>query len=468
MSIRTTLFLAMIVALLGAVYVFRDNVKAPEDTSEHPKLVSISADDVVKIDLTTGGTALTLEKKDGLWLVTSPYKGLASTKSVKALVNQLTGMQADRVVNEGSTAGVLKQYGLDKPQLTLTLHAKDGKTSDTVAFGLRAPSESGWYARVNGKGSVLLGGNAIAADILRAAPGWRESGPLPIDTTNIDRLAAKGDGVDLEVSKEKDKESWVMARPRASKADGMAITTWLTRLQSVSVDKFFDTMSPTDPNLKATYTLQIWNKDQRDPMTLTIGAKTTGGWYAMRSAAGTHDVFLLPDDKRAMVGIEPSELADKHLFPDFDMAKAARAEVHEAAAGDAAAEKATDSGQWSFSKPAAMKDELGKVPALLYTLKDLKYEHRVTDPKELAAARASLVSPKARFTVADDKGAALATLVVGGETPSMRRWVQTTGPDIYTADASFANDWKANIEAVKNSASPVGAPSGAPSASTGP
>lgn len=458
MSIRNTLILAVIVALLGTLYFFGEKVKAPEEDLEHPKLVSIKPDDVIAVDLTTGGSTLTLEKKDGVWVITAPFKGLAGTKNVQNLVNQLADMQADRIVNEDSTAGILKQYGLDKPQVVFRLHLKDTQATPTVAFGIRAPSETGWYARVNGAGPVLLAGNAIAADILRGPQGWRERAPLLVDSAVIDRVATSGDGGEVELGKAKDKPEWSLSKPRASKADAMAVNQWLVTLQGVEVKTFFDQMKPDDPKLAPTHTLKLWNKDQRDPMTVTVGEKTEGGWYAVRAAGGIREVFLLPEGRLSALKIVPAEVASKNLFPDLDVEKAAKAKVIEAEAGEARAEKSN--GLWSFTAPAARKDELGKVTALLYTLKDLKYEHPVTDPKALAAARASMASPKAVFEIADDKGASLATLTVGAEAPNQRRYVRAGTEEIYTADASFANDWKANILAIKNTAS-----SASPSAS---
>ena len=457
MSIRTTLILAVIVALLGALYYFGDKVKAPDEDTQHPKLVSVKADDVTSIDVTTGGTTLTLEKKNGLWFVTAPYKGFAATHNVQNVVNQLADMQADRIVNEDSTAGILKQYGLDKPQFTVRLHLKDSKTTPTVAFGIRAPSETGWYARSNDTGPVLLAGNGIAADILRGPQGWREGAPLFVDNAKIHRVEASGGGIDLALAKEKDKPEWSMTKPRAAKADAMAINQWLLRLQGDEVKKFFDDVKPGDRRLEPTFTLKLWNKDEQDPMVVTVGEKTEGGWYALRSAAGTQEVFLLPDSKLTSLKIDPSEVADKHLFSELDINKADRAKVVETTAGTAEAQKSD--GIWSFSKPTTRKDDLGKVTALLYLLKDLKYEHRVTDPKELEAARASLATPLAVFEIADDKGVGLATLTVGGETPQHRRYVRTRGDDVYTADASFATDWKANIQAIQNSG-PAASPAG--------
>lgn len=456
MSIRTTLILAVVVALLGALYLFGEKVKAPDEDVEHPNLVSVKPDDVTAIDLTTGGTTLTLEKKEGVWLITTPFKGLAGTKNVQNLVSQLTAMQADRIVNEDSTTSIIKQYGLDKPQFVVRLHVKGDAAAPTVSFGIRAPSETGWYVRVNDTGPVLLAGNAIAADILRGPQAWRESAPLLVDNAVVDRVATSGAGVEVELGKAKDKPEWSMTKPRTSKADAMAVNQWLGRLQGVEVKKFFDEMKPDDPKLAPTYTLKLWNKDQRDPMVISVGEKTEGGWYAVRAVGGVREVFLLPEGKRSALDIEPTEVADKNLFPDLDVEKAARAKMTEAEAGEARAEK-TD-GTWSYIAPAARKDELGKVTALLYTLKDMKYEHKVTDPKMLAAAKSSLTSPKAVFEITDDKGTPMATLTVGGEAPNQRRFVHTRGDDIYTADAAFANDWKANILALKNTA-PVTSPS---------
>lgn len=462
MSIRSTLVMVVLVALLGSLYWFRDKVRAPEDDKERPALTStLKGADVSSVDLVVGGKSLSFEKKDGVWLVKAPYKGLAATKTVQNFVNALADMHADRIVTDDTSGKALEQYGLDKPQMKATLHGPDAKTLN-VAVGLRSPTETGWYMRVDDAGPVLLGGNAIAADILRQADTWREGAPLPVDAARIDRISASGDGKDVELSKAKDKAEWSMTKPVASRAEGASITAFLNKFQTVAVKKYFDDVPPDDKRLKALYTLKIWNEGDRDPAELVVGEKTEGGWYAARTVAGQRDVFLLPENQLATLELDATEIADKHLYAGLEVDKAAHVKIVDAVAGEASADKS--GGLWSFSKPAAAKDEMGKVTALLYTMKDLKYEHRVSDASALAAAKASLEKPGDRFEITDDKGTVLATLTVGGETPTHRRYVKTTGDNVYTADASFVNDWKTNIEAIRKGAAASPTTGASPSA----
>lgn len=461
MNVRSTVVLAVIVAVLGTLYLFREKVKAPDDDTGHPQMFTFKADDVASVEMTVNGKLMRADKKGSVWLLTQPITGLAASTDMQSFVSQLAEMSAERVVSEDVTNAALKQYGLDKPTFAVKLYLKSTKETPTATFGSRSPGGTGWYARVGDQGRVLLAPNTVTASLNKTTEQWREKAPLPIETAKVDRLVSNTGGVEIEVDKVKDKDEWAIEKPRKAKADAQSVTSFLSKLQGIRVTTFYDKMKPSDPQLKPTSTLKIWNKDERDPVTLTVGATTTGGVYAARSAAGQVEVFLLPATALASLKVDTSELADKHMF-DFEVEKVTKADMFQIDAGEAAAEKKGDT--WEFAKPAPRKDDMGKVTSLLYSLKGLKYERQVTDASELGKARAGLKKPFARFNVTGDKGRIIATLVVGGEAPQSRRYVTGLSADVYVTDAAFANDWKANIVAVKN-ASP--SPAAAASASRG-
>lgn len=462
MSIRSTIVMAIIVAILGTLYVFRDKVKPADEDPEHPKVLSVKADDVAGLDLTSNGKPLTVDKGAGdVWLIQKPFKGLGASRDIQNFVNQLCEMKAERVVQDDVPKAGFKQFGLDKPTFVVKLRLKGSKDTPTIEFGNRAPSDTGYYTRVGDQDKVLLAGNTVMMNITKPLDGWREKAPLPVDSAKVDRIVASGEGIDLEVNKVKDKDEWTMEKPRKGKADAPSMSAWLMKLQGIQVTQFVDDVKGDDPRLKPTYTFQMWNKGERDPMTVVIGAHAGNGYYAMRTVDGESEVFMLPDAAKINFKVDAASLADKHMF-DFDVDKVARVDLMQSDAGEASAQKKEST--WEYTKPAAKKDDLAKVTTLLYALKALKYERKVTDRSELAKAQPGLKAPMARFELFDAAGKPIARVVVGGEAPQGRRYLLASGNDVYVADAGFANEWKANILAVKSAASPAPGPSGTPSA----
>lgn len=454
MNIRNLVVMTLVLAALATLYHFREKVAAPaEEDLKRPQLTQFKVDDVTGLDCIINDKPVKMEKQDGAWYVTAPYHGLASKKDTEVVLNALADLKADRVVVEdGGTAANLKQYGLDKPKASFVVHLKGSKETPTLLVGARAPSEAGWYAMQPGHPRVVLSGNSLTFAFVKQPTDWREKSPLGFEPDQVDRVSVDAGAYQLQLEKAKGTEQWSMTKPRAAKAETTEVNKLFNQVRGQMATKFFDDVKPDDPRLKPTLTLKVWGKDARDPQELKVGQATTGGFYCLRGTK-VPEVFLLPEAAIKAFQPEVSLLSDHHLL-DFAVDKPARVEVFQEEAGGATAERkksapeATD-GTWSFTKPADQKDDMGRVTALVYSLRDLKYEARVTEEAKIKEATASFGKPFARFEVFDDKGTRVAGLEVGGQAGRQRRWVRVLGgTDIYIADTSFANDWKANIKAL--------------------
>lgn len=476
LNLRSLVAMTLIMAALAALYHFREKVAAPTDEDiKRPQLTQFKVEDVTGLDCTVDDKPVKMEKQDGVWHVTAPYHGLASKKDVDAVLGPLADLKADRVVVEdGGTAANLKQYGLDKAKATFVVHLKDSKDAPTLLIGARAPSETGWYAMQPGNPRVVLAANSLAFAFVKQPADWRDKSPLSFEADQVDRVAVEGGSYALQLDKAKGTENWSLVKPKAAKAEGMEVNKLLESIKAVQAVRFVDDVKPDDPRLKPTLTLKVWGKDARDAQELRVGEATQGGRYAIRGTK-VPEVFILPETALKVLQPDPLALLDHHLF-DLAPEKVARAEMFQEEAGSASAEKKTASpgstdGTWSFTKPADQRDEMGRVTALVYSLKGLKYEARVTDEARLKEATATFAKPFARFELLDEKGTRLAALEVGGQAGRQRRWVRVTGaPEVYIADASFAQDWKASIRALAPSPQPSGAPasSASPAASAAP
>ena len=84
-------------------------------------VLSFARDDADKIEITRDGRTSTLVKQGNTWQITAPTEGPADGEAVKAILADLSGLRARKVVAVSKDA----QYGLAEPQVTVKVHVKD-------------------------------------------------------------------------------------------------------------------------------------------------------------------------------------------------------------------------------------------------------------------------------------------------------------------------------------------------------
>lgn len=466
MNFRGTIILAVVLGLLWGVWHFQDKIAAPTDEElEKPQLTEFKADDVASLEITAGGgKKVVISKEDGAWYVTAPYHGLASQTDVTSVLTQFSNMKADRIVSDSVAPAALKQYGLDKPKATFVAHLKGSKDAPAVVIGNRTPNDAGWYVRQPDKDRVVLGGNTLTFAVNKKPEDWRERAPLAFDAEKVDRVAVTGPRISLMANKDKDGK-WTLEKPHKIGGDDAEIRKYLGAVKALQVRRFPADVTPKDARLKRIYVLKVWEKGDRDPHELIVGRRSAAdkGYFAMRTGKAP-EVIVLPDNVVKTLAVDAAQLADHHLFA-FEVDKVEKAAVFQSQSGAATAEK--KAGTWNWLQPVPQQDNMGKLTALAYSLKELKYMQPVTDEDERAKAAASLKKPYARFELSDAGGKRVAFLLVGGKAVGAgMRYVQGLEKKaIFVADGRFADDWKANIAALKK---PAPSASATPAASASP
>ena len=66
------------------------------------------------------------EAEEKTWNITSPVEKEADLPTVEFLLDQLTGLKSDRVIT--TSPSQISEYGLEKPEITLEIQLKEGKT----------------------------------------------------------------------------------------------------------------------------------------------------------------------------------------------------------------------------------------------------------------------------------------------------------------------------------------------------
>ena len=479
---RTTVWLAGSLVILGGLYASFDKVSGPTDEElRSPQLAQYKAEQVIGVDLVSKDETIRLVKVDAGWQLASPLKATAAGPDVEMAVSSLSTLKADRVVDEKVTEPALRQYGLEKPATRVVVHLKDSQETPTLDIGDRTPNDTGYYLHQAKGDAVYVGGNSLTPFLLKKGQDWRNRAPITYDTEKVERFEVKGPGVHFEATREKGATTWTFTQPSARRGETAEITRYLDGIKGAPIRTLFDQMAASDPKLKAVYTVKVWQQGIYEPVTLTLGANVSGqdGCYAVRGDA-LHEVFLYPRPSLEALAPDFSQLTEHKLF-ELDVNKAAQAEIQLAGCAPITATKEKDGTLWAFNTPVKRSDELGKLTALAYSLQAQKYVSQVLKADQLAKATATFTHPQGVFTLRDASGATLAALEVGGNAPGQNVfYVRKRGSqEIYLAEAGYLNDWrsiekglhekapgdhKATSSSAPAAASPAASPAPSPSA----
>lgn len=239
MRFRGTLILLLICAALGA-YVYFYEIKGGErrekEKQETNRLWKIESATVQQIDLITPQEHITaVRKSDKEWKITAPRAVDADSDELNRIAGSAAEITRESVLEEN--AKDLARFGLEPPQLTLKVKAKDGKEFE-VRYGENNPTGNSTYAIVAGSRDVVLVASYTASSFRKKLEDLRNRSVLNFEqyeTNSLDLLSDKGS---VQLAKENDKW-WFRGKERWA-ADSAAVSGLLSTLSSTRVKEFFD------------------------------------------------------------------------------------------------------------------------------------------------------------------------------------------------------------------------------------
>ena len=190
---RRSAWVALILVALVAgviVYLQQDEKAVREEAKTFPTLPTRYLFDPadgepnrIRLETTaTGGVVEVALNMQGQWEVVLPFGGLASQGDVGALLTTLTTLRSVKEV-EGLTPSDL---GLEPPTYVLTVILKSGG-KHVLEIGDKTPSESGYYARLDGKRLLVANLSSIEGlTLLADNPPYQVTptpSPLPVTST---------------------------------------------------------------------------------------------------------------------------------------------------------------------------------------------------------------------------------------------------------------------------------------------
>lgn len=122
-------------------------------------IVDLNADSVTKISWTSGGKTLTYEKTDDTWQQSDDAAFPVDQEKLQELLQRFAPLNAGFEISDVQD---YSQYGLDAPEVTVTLTTTEGDT--VVKFGNFSTMDSKRYVTL-GDGTVYLIADDVAGDL---------------------------------------------------------------------------------------------------------------------------------------------------------------------------------------------------------------------------------------------------------------------------------------------------------------
>ncbi len=239
MQIRGLLIAVVLLAVLGGAVYWSNKREASGDkkpADAGPKILSLAEDDIREIRLARTGSAATVLRKgdDGQWQIVEPEPQRADQDAVKSMVSTLSSLNADKLVEE--KAADLIPYGLEKPELGVTVVQKDGKAEE-IYIGDEVPTGYAHYAKTKAGARVYTVAGYTKSSLDKTPNDLRDRRLLTFDSEKLTRLTVRARGGEIEFGKDAQNE-WAIVKPRTLRADGYQVEELIRKLKDAKMDAY--------------------------------------------------------------------------------------------------------------------------------------------------------------------------------------------------------------------------------------
>ncbi|MBN2359724.1 MAG: DUF4340 domain-containing protein [Deltaproteobacteria bacterium] len=230
---------------------------------------------------------------DDPWRLTAPLAAPADADTVNQLLQQLAGASYDRVFSEEPTAP-LSHYGLDPPQVAITVTAADG--AHTLEIGAAVTGDgTRRLARRGGQSAVLEIPERFVEGLKKTPFDLEEKRALTFRSDLVRQLKLKLDDGKLVViereSSDSDVERWSLLAPRPAPAKSWRVSSLLFALTNLKAKRYAATGldARVEEEKLAQYgldrprqTIVAFDAEQRELGALLIGTVSGEEAFVMR------------------------------------------------------------------------------------------------------------------------------------------------------------------------------------------
>ena len=238
MKFRNTLALAVLFLALGGYLYFVENPRH-EQATEQKKLVSFKPDDVSEITLTYPDRQIVLKKTGAGWRIAKPIEVDADQTAVSNLLRAAADAEVKRTLEGGSAS--LEAYGLDKPEVIVSIARTDGSKLPSIRIGKTAPVGFSAYAQLEGTSDVKLVPSVFQTGMKREVKDLRDKTIIDFQDADVQQVEITTPQSTIHLVRQG--EGWALDKPFSAKADATEVTSFLSALRGARAEEFVDAPS---------------------------------------------------------------------------------------------------------------------------------------------------------------------------------------------------------------------------------
>lgn len=190
-KLYSTLTLLVFLIIL-AIIAWR--LTATQETALNKNLVfKISESDIIGFDITKVDEEQKTDKMsvrknpDNNWVITAPVQDITDPGTIAIMIASLQGIRTPTIIKNVAD---LSEYGLSRPNLTVTIHLKKEKAV-TIDFGVESPIPEMYYACLSGKRDVVVIGKDIKNNLSPKLAYLRERRVMKLTKEQVYELSVK-------------------------------------------------------------------------------------------------------------------------------------------------------------------------------------------------------------------------------------------------------------------------------------
>jgi hypothetical protein len=210
-------------------------------------VMKIDREKVDGVEVSYAGKGFGFAKKGEEWRVSQPIAAAADFGTVESLVGRVQNAQMKSIVTEQATPADLKKFGLEKPEVAVTVNT--GSARATLAVGTAAADDT-VYARDMSKNMVVTVDKSLADDLKKPLDEYRrhEAFEMRAFTANRVELTRGGQTVTFERVKgegENAQDTWKRLDPNPADVDKTKMDSFLAGLADIRATSFTPTTANT-------------------------------------------------------------------------------------------------------------------------------------------------------------------------------------------------------------------------------
>lgn len=317
MDSRKTIFLLLLVGILGAVVLWDHYKGKPTETrrTQAKRLLKFTANDVTRIELIRSNQTILLEKTDDRWQLRQPLDTRADFSAVRSILDELEFAERIRTLAGDDLRGNhLADYGLASPRQTVRLHTKTGTLA--LHFGADTPTGDAIYLQADGQPEILVARKSGLQRVNLSLDDLRSRRPLEFETAAATRIEIKAADRLLELTRQPGAR-WQLTRPLSARADDTKTDDLLHDLAGLRIQEFLSE-KPEDVH---TYGLaeperEITVTTTNTTQTLLLGPPLTNdATKIIAKLKEAPSIFTLPSSAVKGFAVTHNDLRDTRLVP---------------------------------------------------------------------------------------------------------------------------------------------------------